>query len=707
MTYETIHAAAYLPRPGAEPPHAVYQTLAFPRAWREAIIDLYRHGKRTPQKIQSVPIHRLNSAIRAIAPDLVSVATKAAIDDSAPWLYTTAPYPASVVSAFVNSWLQDLQPSNEAFPIVRQTARNLETASLAWRPETVNLLEQVQTDGGTADPARRLYRLLPEVIAADIERLTPYEHNGEKVAFRRVATDWGAELMSWPPLEDKTKDKDKTTRAWNYSGFIKITLQTVPFSPLPAVHLHTGVRRWLRGRIWLPAERGVTSYLLADGPWLTDTPEAARFATARLVWDKRLRQVAWGLRGPAGILSRLIAREFPPPDVLYKEAEAWLTGRDGVTAAVAHHTMMDRHGVGAGLMPSERQRLTEWAAQAATLARHFRRAGDMRRSEITARTPHRTLRNKVPTPTKNPTPEKLAAAEEKNAQIAAHNAAVRRVRVAAVVAEQGLNAHLLYQTDRMRDELIRAAADSLHLAGSQIKTGPDTWLWQADELTVRIHARRLGDLGAPLGDGTAPRRGEEQADAVKARRTQVRDYLRDLADPSQIVFIELEGREAFRGKPTTDPKYAIRLGCSDAGRVSQFFRPHTEAEQDASEEGDDGHRADAAWADGLRQLGMRIVPEHSLGDAIPHDLNQVAFWMVKRRSDGPTGKPQLTPIAVLIRPGQNCIMGRSPETQGWVPYPDLLKRLTGHVPGDHLSLNTPNNYSPCGAADRKVPPDLR
>jgi CheY-like chemotaxis protein len=24
-----------------------------------------------------------------------------------------------------------------------------------------------------------------------------------------------------------------------------------------------------------------------------------------------------------------------------------------------------------------------------------------------------------------------------------------------------------------------------------------------------------------------------------------------------------------------------------------------------------------------------------------------------------------------------------------------------------LSLNTPNNYSPCGAADRKVPPDLR
>jgi DNA-binding HxlR family transcriptional regulator len=36
---------------------------------------------------------------------------------------------------------------------------------------------------------------------------------------------------------------------------------------------------------------------------------------------------------------------------------------------------------------------------------------------------------------------------------------------------------------------------------------------------------------------------------------------------------------------------------------------------------------------------------------------------------------------------------------------DLGRSL--YQPVAHLSLNTPNNYSPCGAADRKVPPDLR
>ena len=38
--------------------------------------------------------------------------------------------------------------------------------------------------------------------------------------------------------------------------------------------------------------------------------------------------------------------------------------------------------------------------------------------------------------------------------------------------------------------------------------------------------------------------------------------------------------------------------------------------------------------------------------AVPDDLNQVAFWIVCRNSDGPTGNSQFTPIAILIRPDQ-------------------------------------------------------
>jgi hypothetical protein len=59
---------------------------------------------------------------------------------------------------------------------------------------------------------------------------------------------------------------------------------------------------------------------------------------------------------------------------------------------------------------------------------------------------------------------------------------------------------------------------------------------------------------------------------------------------------------------------------------------------------------------------------HTLGAvAVPDDLNQVAFWVVCRNSDGPTGNSQFTPIAILIRPDQDRIMGRIPGMQQRVP----------------------------------------
>ncbi|HEY9440484.1 MAG TPA: RNAseH domain-containing protein, partial [Streptomyces sp.] len=71
-----------------------------------------------------------------------------------------------------------------------------------------------------------------------------------------------------------------------------------------------------------------------------------------------------------------------------------------------------------------------------------------------------------------------------------------------------------------------------------------------------------------------------------------------------------------------------------------------------------------------------------LGDTlIPADLNQVAFHLVERRLDGPTGKQQFTPIALLIQPNAKRIMGKSADMQGWVPYPELLTSLTGRVEG--------------------------
>ena len=680
MAYDIIRPAAYVPDPAEGPIQAAYHALAFPRAWREVILGLYRNGKTRPERIQSVPIRRLNSALRAAAPDLISVATKAAADDAAAWLYTSAPYPAATLSMFVNTWLRELQPTADAYQLVQDAINRLDAESLTWTAETVDLLEQTLTSGRTAEPAPRLYKLLPDVIAGRIEQLPPYEHSGQKLAFRNVAANEGAELMSWPPLQYSATGPGKTTRLWHYSATIKISLHTVPFSPLPRIHLRTGIRRWVRGRLWLPAGNAATVCLLADSPWLAGTPQPARFATIGLRYDREHGELAWDHSGPAGLLSRLTA-QVPLPDVIAKQPEAWISGSGGITAAIVYHTMMGAHAVGPGLMPSERQRLTEWAAQA--MAPQYRPAPDLHRSHI-APPPAKTLRRKAPIPVRNPDPVKAAAAAEKNTEIAAHNAAERRACVAAATGESGLSVHVLYQTDRMLEELIRSAATSLGLTDAHREPAAEagTWIWRTNGLTVRIEAIPLGALGAPLATAAGLSRRRERETAIAQRRATTRDLLKS-AEPSQIVLIELEGEEAYKDTRAADPKYALRLGCADAGRVSQFLRPPDTAI--SGQTSDDSHRAEAAWAEGLRQIGMRVLPQHSLGDVIPTRLNQIAFWMVKCRSDGPTWRSQFTPVAVLIRPGQQCIMARSPDTPGWVPYPELLIALTAQLPANKIA----------------------
>lgn len=699
MSFEEISTAAFIAAPRDDRFVGTFYALTFPAHWRQIILDLYRHGKKNPDRRQQVPIRRVNEVIRTFAPDLVSVATNAAIDDELPWLYTTSKYPAHIIKALILSWLHDLQPSPDDYPLVRATQQQLAPQALDWDLVSVDLLEQQLSDGGTAIPAKHLYRLLPELLADRIAQLPdPYTFNDQQVYFRRVACEeQHAELMSWPPLERITTSKEQGSRTWSYSAYIRISLQTVPFSPVPRIHINTGIRRWVRGTVWMPADRGVTAYLLADSPWIWAEGQnnggftSTRFAAGKLIWSKRDRKVMWKASGPEGMLRRLtVNSDFPEADLLAKQPEEWLDRDSGVRAAVAYHTMMGGHEIGSGLMPSERRRLTEWAA--AALEPDFRRAPNLTRSALKA-TPKRTLRKKrsIPKPESDPTSEKTAKAAAANEKIAAANSLLLRTLTAEAVDGQ-LSCHVLYQTDECREELIRAAEESLGLSQHRIDAPNGVWEWHTPELQLKIYTSRLGGLGGPLGGAKPPRTRQQTEDAVTQRRREVSARLETLAQPSQVVFVELDDRRHWKPR-STDPKFAIRLGCVDAGRVSQFistFRPEkptaTEASATADGEQDDSgaHRADATWGDGLRQVGVRFVPVHTLGKAIPDSLNQLAFWMIKRRSDGAWFKPQFTPIAILIRPGQNTILGRTADMDSWVPYPRMLRELTGRVRSNDL-----------------------
>ena len=284
-----------------------------------------------------------------------------------------------MLQSLIVSWLHTRQPSPDAYQVLTQAVEALDLEFLRWQLMSIDLTEQTLTTGGTADPGRHIYRLLPEVLAARIEKLPAYEYCGRQVTFRRVATADGAELMSWP-------------------------------------------------------------------------------------------------RPRRGHLAR------------------------------------------------------------------------------------------------------------------------------AAGGDQVLCCHLLYQTEPVRDALIDAAEQSLDLVGYRVVAPEGTWGWQTPELEVRIHARELGVHGGPLGAGIPPRRGGQTQQAIEDRRRNVRDFVAGLPGDSRVVFVELDGKKAFRRR-TTDPKFAIRLGCADAGRVSQFITPERSAgegqEADAQEadkeESTLEHRAAAAW----------------------------------------------------------------------------------------------------------------
>lgn len=708
MAYKHIRLAAYQPNPDRESFKVPMHMLALPAEWEEPIKTLYHHGM-TPKKAerrQRIPTKAINQLMRALAPDLVSVDRCATFGAERPWLYTATPYPTRVINNFAAAWLRDLQqkPDDaESLRLLRETFRLLETGGLVWRESLVDLLEQEVSAGGTSLPANHLYRLLPDVLAARIAGLEPYEHNGERLEFRQVAGDagsGGAELMSWPPREYVSRNKrEDGTKTWRYSAYIRLTLRSTPFSPIPRIHLSTGIRRFVREQVWTPTEGGVSVYLLPDESLVPQAPTPTRFSVAMLEWDSKNKRTDWRQGGPQGMLLGVSALDqLPSVDRLIKEADYWIQGRDGISVAVSHHTAMGHHAIGTGLMPAERRRLTEWAEQA--LAPNFVPVPLLTRSQF-SKPAKPQLEDRKPIPTKEVPAEELAAIHAENDARDGRNAQRRRQNLAEALNGAPLNVAVLHQADNTRDRIIRAAEANLGLTEYRITQGPRKWAWKTPELDIAIYAQPLGRLGAPLGvaDST-PKRGAEHDQAIADRRVAVCEFARKTKENTpgiQVAIVELDGKDKFaKSKRRADPKHAIRLGLADAGLVSQFIRPEDqdlepdEAAQDAS------FRAEAAWHDALRQTGMRFVPRHSLGDAIPGQLNQLAFWLVKRRSDGPTNRPQFTPIAVLIRPGQNCVMGKTADMNSWVPYPELLLSLTDKV--SNADLKTKAQQSAATAA---------
>jgi pPIWI_RE module N-terminal domain/RNaseH domain of pPIWI_RE/MID domain of pPIWI_RE len=525
------------------------------------------------------------------------------------------------------TWVMRLAPQSGAEDEFAKVLHLISEHPPVWTVEPVDLTETTLTSGGTAQPASRLYRLLPEWIALRFATRA-FGLNGTDLRFRAVSREQGAELVSWPP-----QTYVRRGRSWFYSGVLTTTVQTVAFAPCFRVHVSAHLRRWETSESFqYGRRRGATVLLDVPLPWTGPGSERLRLSRNTMSYDRRLGSIAWRGRSAVPMLSELdLVRTYPQPDDLIGDPEAWIRGQGDIAAAIVHSTVLGTHEVGGGLMPGERAELDALVEEAMPPA--LRRVPDLTRA---VRTPKPTVR-----------PDRAPA---------------RRAALRPVLGTKPLEIMIVWKEEATREALIAALRGVVGLPSADEQQGLTSEL-EADGMHVDIRTVRVGDLGWALDVDEDSADSCAVADAVRSRRAEVAARFADPARGRRLAFVEIGGQNRFP-ELGTDPKQALRKGFADAGMLSQFIQIEEDADATVA--------VRARWAvlDGLRQLGAVVPDRHQAEAGVPADLQYVALWLVR-------GKAGWRLVVVRIRPGytEHPMQGWDEAANDWVPYSDLLIRL--------------------------------
>ncbi|MBW4720345.1 pPIWI_RE module domain-containing protein [Saccharothrix obliqua] len=637
----TIRLTAYELDPTTRPWSHSFKTIRFARDWRAEVVERYTRLFNRPFAGATAPIRQLTALLQAAVPDVIA-APGAATDDQMPWLYAAEPIPRTALSRMMNAWVTTMMSRRgQADPNdVDDLLDAIDDAMPEWVDTEVDLTAAGVTRGGTADPERRLYTLARDVVAARLAAHT-YEYEGAALSFRIVTDTDRTELVSWPPRQYL-----RGKRIWHHSLLLRVSLHTVPFSNRMRVHITSGVRRWESGdAIKLAPQRGATVYLQVPLPWMVRASSVPRLIPNVLKHDSRLGEPAWHRNSLVRLLPEYSAAfPYPRPDELLDNPSEWGQGRDGVSAWVVHRTGFDSHAVGSGLMPVERRHVDMWVEQA--LGDRLTRAADMRKVVAIAK----------PELSKRPRDEEAKVLRARS----------RRRACAMALRGRPLVVDIRFENERTRDALITALREVLGLPPDD---GSGTW--RTEELEIRVECATwesvTADLPVPRSHPAA--RGRATSDAIRDRRALIVEHFGAPTPDAPIRLALVELRNADKFGPDRDPKEAIRLGCADARRVSQFIN----TEGDALEE-----RAKASVLDGLRQLGAVTPPRHRLGSAVPPDMQYVGLWMIRKQRRAAARSARRALVAVRVRPvdGGRRVEGWDEHRKTWVDYPELLLSLT-------------------------------
>lgn len=668
MTFTSIRTTAYEPDSSHGKWVEPLYVATFAETLRDELMSLYGLGWKNYDRPRGLPIRQLNELLQAAAPGVIAVGRGAAADATAPWLYAREPVPEDLIAALFTRWVLSLRPEEEHAAARQRVLEHVAGMTPHWSLQEVDLTSWSISQGGTGMPDRRLYSLLPELLADSLATEKIWIGD-DPLSFRTVGCDQGAELVSWPPRTHADEDG----RTWFYSALVGITLQTVAFAPRPRVYVSYGIRRWVTEPPVLPKGKKIRVLLDAPRPWEHGEERMARLVGSAIQFDRELGAPAWRDRGLLELVPKLdLIRHYPSAEDVVVGAERWLRGVGDVAVGVVHNNATHgQHGVGTGLMPEERAVLDRQVAK--IFEPHLRRVSDYVSPRRIKRKPRMMSR--------------YPSAPEKREVVKLQQGDERRRALVAASGGHPIEINIFWQDSRTRDALIGDVGTLLTLPAPR-QDEPEVWTWQHqdDGLRLTVRATRISEeLCGPLNvrSDNKRSRADSLGEAIRERRAAVAEWLGTVrpgavsnsghdhdqdATALRGALVEFDGKQAFEHVRDSDPKFSLRLGCADADLVSQFIQTRRHANAKLS--------VRSGWAvqDLLRQLGVAIVPQHSLGTGLPADLQYLALWYVRRKSSGPTRRAARRLVMLRIRPkGREQRVDCWDElAKQWVPYPRFL-----------------------------------
>lgn len=651
-----------------------FNILKFPEAWKNELRSLQAEIKNRPVDQTNVPIDLLNKAMRALVPDLIHIAPKAAQSEAQSWLYSTTPIDSKALYLIVNAWVKT-QFSKASETSITNLLKKLKADDLLWQPTAIDVNEWTTEPNGTAKlGSHNTFILLPHILAAKLsqDNVTIHWHS-EVLRFRRAPMlGTQSELVSWPPM--KYKD-------WYWSVVITFTVQTVPFQNFPVIHCDLSVRRWGSLPIQsLPADKDTSVYLLTSVPWLEGIPNSNSFQVAPIAWERvpssqqqegqSKYRMKWG-SNLAPLLDKLQPRHpFPAPQDIANNPVSALNLNGSPSAALVYRNGINpEHRVGPGLSPADRRYLAEKIAE--LLAPEWVFVEQLQRVNFKPAVPQNPF---LPN----------SQAKQKHTSIELQNQ--RCIAIQQTVGEQ-LTVEIWHQQNDTKDGLIKAMGECLGIpeSASLPYKFPDS------EFTLNISTQVLGALGDELKlDSGIKDKKEQRRQAICQRGEEVQKEIQKKASRTSgvtVAFIELDTAENFAGN--TDPKDAIRRGFALSQRLTQFIS--TEGT------GNLPHRALNGFLDLLRQLGVQPAPPNiiiqqqkqrvdSKGKTknihqrydFSEKLNYVGLWMIKQNS--PTsadGSIQRVPVMVYMAANTTDIKAIAPGFNTWLSYRECLLKIAG------------------------------